>query len=120
MPRWASLVEIAGVSLTGCRVEIQNPFRFKTNFVGSTVPGNDGSGDSQIMNVGRKRIDFGLNVFSKEITVVDNVLTAIETVQVTDGLFRVKYIDEMYNLDIKCTRDYNQEEWFRQARRRMG
>jgi hypothetical protein len=109
MARWATLVEIAGVSLTGCRAEILNGEGFHSAYVGSNEFANDGDVHTQVVNRGTKGILFGIKFVSTQSSDLADILSAIQTAQAARVTFNVKINDGLYSVDHACNPDYSQQ-----------
>ena len=120
MPRWASQIEIAGQSFTGCRAEIVDGESFASPFRGSVEWANSGQADFQTVNVGVKGNAFGLQMLSNEIIDVKSCLTAINAAINNNELFRVIVVDEMYSIHVMCSVDWNANPWFKHGRPAEG
>ena len=119
MPRWATQAEIAGVSFTGCRVEIIDGEAFASPHRGSVEWANSGLADFQTVNVGVKGNAFGLSMLSNEIADIQAAVAAINTAIGNGELFQVTVVDEMYSIDVMCSVDWSQQ-WFKHGRPAEG
>ena len=119
MPRWASTAEIAGVVFTGCRAEILDGAKFASPIRGSVDWGNDGTPNTQIINIGQKGIPFGVSMLSNETSKIKDALDAINYIVGIGGQFRVHIVDELYTIDVYALPDYNQD-WFATGRPAEG
>lgn len=111
MPRWATLVEIAGVSFTGCRAVIVDGQPFNTSYRGSGLPSADGTPYMQRISVGVKNVAFGINFVRADADKLSDVLTAIQAAEAAGNPFVVAYTDALYTLDLLVWPDYNQR-WY--------
>lgn len=107
MARWATLVEIAGVSFTGCRAEIVDPAGFLSIYAGSVDWANDGTAHVQVFNRGVKGIPFGIKMVSSAITSLSPMVAAVQAAQAADLNFRVKITEGLYTIDVMAVPDYN-------------
>ena len=120
MARWATLVEIAGVSFTGCRAEVLDGEPFLSQYVGSSQLANSFVPNVQVVNRGVKGIDFGIQMASNETTKIQQALTAIQTSQGLNQTFVVKIIDGIYNINVNAVPDYNQFPYLKMGKHSEG
>ena len=120
MARWATTIEVAGVSLTGCRGLILDGNNFGSSYRGSVDWANDGTPYPQFVNVGVKGIAFGLSLTSTEASDLTAILTAIQTSEAARGTFRVHLVDGLYNIDVNAVADYSQQQWLTHGRESEG
>lgn len=116
MSRWATTVEIAGVTLTGCRWKIIDAEKFHSDFVGSATWANSGKANAQIVNVGVKGNPFGLALDGEAAMLISDfhsVTGAIRTAESTLLTFEVKAIDDIFpdEIWVDCIKDYTVEKW---------
>jgi hypothetical protein len=109
--RWATKIEIAGVSFTGCRGELLDPQGFKSAYVGSSEVANDFTPHVQVVNRGVRGISFGIKMSSAEASAIIDTLEAIGTAQSTNSTFVVEIEEEIYDINVNAVPDYN-TEWF--------
>lgn len=112
MARWATLVEIAGNSFTGCRAIIIDGHQFNSAYVGSVDYANDASAKAQTVYRGVKGIKFGISMLSAEITKVQDTLADIQTAQAANSNFIVKITEGLYTINVYAIPDYEQAPWF--------
>lgn len=120
MARWATLVEIAGISFTGCRAEVLDGEPFLSQYVGSSQIANSFVPNVQVVNRGVKGIDFGIQMASNETTKIQQALTAIQTSQSLKQTFVVKIIDGIYNINVNVVPDYNQFPYLKMGQHSEG
>lgn len=109
MSRFATLVEIAGVSFTGCRAHIIDPEDFFSPYAGSVDWGNSGNPLAQTVNRGVKGIPFGIQFDTAEESKLLLVKAAILTAEGTNSTFVVKITEGLYTVNVNAIRDYNQK-----------
>lgn len=112
MARWATTCVIAGVSFSGCRVEIVDAGGFLSQNIGSVDWANDGSTVIQVVNRSHKGQLFGLRMVSAEMTKLQSVFTAIQTAEGSNSGVELEHVEGVFNLDLIVTPDYSQKEWF--------
>lgn len=111
MARWATVCEVAGISFTGCRVELVNAEAFKNVLAGSVDFANDGTPHVQVLNRGVKGIQFGLKFVSTPQTDLTALFAAIDVAQGSNNSFTVEVADGLFDIDIQAVPDYT-VEWF--------
>lgn len=109
MARWASRIEVAGVSFTGCRGEIQNGVGFSSPFRGSVEWAASGKPHVQHINTNYKGIQFGLNMVSAQTSKIRDVFNAVIVAQAAGSTFVVWLTDELYNIKVNVFTDYSTE-----------
>lgn len=120
MARWATTAIIAGVDLSGCRVELLDAYKFLSKYVGSTTWANSGNANAQVVNVGVKGNVFGVTIRSAEITDLLDIAEAIE--DATDDLqtFVINVVDDMYTINHYCNRLYGSRPWISHGKNSEG
>lgn len=119
MARWASFCEIAGVSFTGCRVELVDAGPFKSIYSGSSDQGNDGSVDVQIVNRGVRGIHFGMKMVSASETQLTDMFSAIATAESTVDTIIIQITDGLFTIDVVGGPDYS-VDWFTYSKHSEG
>ena len=105
MARWATFCEIAGVSFTGCRVEILDGDPFLDTHAGSVEWGNDGTPHVQTLDRGVRGIQFGLRMLTAEASKIQAVCAAIQGAPT----FTVYIDDGMYSVAVNGVKDWSQK-----------
>lgn len=111
MARWATLVEIAGVSFTGCRAELVDGNQFASDYRGSVAWANNGTADTQIVNVGKRGTPFGISMLSNEVDAIQEALDAINVAIAARTTFEVLITDELYTVAVDAEVDWS-TQWF--------
>lgn len=120
MARWATTAIIAGVNLTGCRVELINAEKFLSAYVGSDVWANDGTVDSQIVNIGHKGKVFGVRIFSSEEADLLSIASTVETAVAGLTTFVVNIVHGIYTVNHYCQRPFGQTKWIVHSKNSEG
>ena len=107
MARWATLIEVAGNSFTGCRGEIVDGQGFLSAYAGSVDWANDAKPHTQVFNRGVKGIPFGIQMVSSEQTLLLATIDDVRTAQAANATFRVKLNDSIYTIDVQAVPDYS-------------
>jgi hypothetical protein len=108
MPRWASLVEIAGVSFTGCRAILLDPHVFSLSLAGSVLPSADGTPHIQTVNVGVRGKAYGIQMAHADADKIIEALAAINTALSTGLTFPVHLVDALHDINVQSYPDFNQ------------
>lgn len=107
MARWATLIEIAGNSLTGCRAKVVDGQGFFSIYAGSVDWANDGKAHVQVFNRGIKGIPFGIKFVSTQASDLSAIISDVQTAQAASLNFRVKVTDGLYVIDVMAVPDYS-------------
>ena len=108
MAKWCSLIEVAGVSFTGCRGQIMDAANFMSPFRGSVEWTNDGGVNAQQVNTNYKGVQFGLAMSSVEITKMNLLKAAALAAQMARTTFEVWLVDELHNIRCNAILDSSQ------------
>lgn len=111
--RFPSLIEIAGISYTGCRAKLLNGEEFADSFRGSVNNGIDSTPHIHGVETLYRGLPFGVIVAPDddsgvEISKVNQTLNAIKTNRATVGFFVFRLDDAQYSISVKAIPDYNQ------------
>jgi len=107
--RWASIIEIAGISFSGCRGEIQNGVQFLTPFKGSVEHAASGKPHVQHVNTQYRGLQYGIIMVSVEQDKFNDMVAAIRTAQLSGSTFVTRFVDEVYNINVNAYVDYTRE-----------
>lgn len=120
MARFAILCEIAGVSFTGCRVNVVNSEDVLDAFSGSADWGNDNTPHIQVFGAGPNGKFLVLEFVSQEINShLLPLLDAIETAENANETFTIQVQDGMYDIDVEATKDYT-KKWLTHGKHSEG
>lgn len=119
MARWATTIEVAGVSFTGCRGEILDGWQFATPYSGSIDTAADGTPHPQVVNRGVKGLAFGLQLASAQIATILEALEAINDAIAAQEAFAVRLADGLFDIDVVAHVDYSQQ-WFAPGKESEG
>lgn len=111
MARWATVCVIAGITYTGCRVEIIDAGPFRSQNAGSVDWANDGTPHVQTIDRGVKGIQFGLKMVSAEASKLESVFAAIVVAESTQASIGVDVEDGIFDIDVNAVPDYSMD-WF--------
>lgn len=107
MSRWATFVEIAGISFTGCRATVVDGSGFLSIYGGSVDWANDNTAHQQVFNRGVKGIAFGIQMLSTEISALQDVFDAVETAEAANTTITVKITEGLYDINVLAVPDYS-------------
>jgi hypothetical protein len=121
MARFATLCEIAGVSVTGCRVEVDPSTAPVLNSRSGSVDwANDHKPHVQVFNAGALGKFVVLNFASQDI---DNhlgpLLDAVDAAEATASTFTLRVVDGLYDIDVQAGRDFTQQ-WMTHGKHSEG
>lgn len=123
MARFASVIEIAGISYTGCRGLLINGEEFADAIRGSVNWGLESTPHPHSIDTLFKGLPFGVSLGSDDggnlISKVNLTLNAIKTARATVGYFTFVWVDEQYNINAKLIQDFNQQ-WYTTGRYSEG
>lgn len=120
MARWATLVEVAGNSFTGCRAEVVDGQGFLSVYGGSVDWANDGRAHVQVFNRGIKGIAFGIQMLSTQISILQDTIADVQTSQAANATFRVKITEGLYTIDVMVVPDYSAGNWLTHGKHSEG
>ena len=121
MPRWASVIAVAGVTFTGCRGIILDGEVFSSTYAGSVTWANSAKANAQIVNKGVKGNRFGLQMDSAESSKLVTMLAAMQTAESGAGTFLVNLVDEFVTINHYCLKDYSLgDKWFQKGQTSEG
>jgi hypothetical protein len=119
MGRFASTIEIAGVSFTGCRGFILDGEQFATSVRGSADWAADGTPHVQMVAVGAKGLQFGVQLVQSQNAKLAEMLEAIEDAQAQGQTFEVRLADGLFDIHVHAYVDFTQG-WFQRGQESEG
>lgn len=113
--RFADLIEIAGVSFTGCRGILLDGFGFADPVKESVDWALDATPVNQLFNTQFRGLQFGVSIGEDNaanlISKVNNTIYAIRNSVQLNGWFTFEWIDKQYNIEARIIKDSSQQ-WF--------
>ena len=119
MPRFPSVIEIAGIVYTGCRGLLIDGHQFADSVKGSVEWAMDSTPHPQTIDTQFKGVQFGfqLGMDDGAVTIekVAQTVQAIKDSRASIGHFPFYVVDSQYTIDVDAVPDYTQV-WYNTGR----